>query len=484
MIKRPLAMLTVALLSGCVVGPDYQAPDLQMPEQYSTSLQQDHKARSVKDWQAFYLNPQLQKLIEHALSNNLSLATMQSRLRAAKASLTVTNADRWPEVNGVVGAERTKDSGLTNSGGLYDSTRTLGVEASWELDIWGAQRRADQGQWANTLSSAELLLAAKVSLISEVAAAYYELADIEKRLQISQETAELRAKELTIARLRHQNGVISGLDVRQVQVEYQTAMVNLPQLKYERQQKSNQLRILLGEYSYDIDTVSLDIDKQFPESLVAGIPSRLLEQRPDLRASEQALIAATADVGVAQAAKLPSFTITGAYGRESESLDDILKARSVAWSLAGGVTAPIFNAGKLDAELTIAQETRQQALLAYRSAVLNAYTEVKDGMNDYQRAQQVWIEQRRLLDASSAYLRLAQLRYKNGVATSLDLIDAQRNHFTAELELSEAQRDRQLAMITLYRALGGGVGQQTAIDLVQANDADSSNNMVSSNAAN
>lgn len=466
MSKRPLAVLTIALLSGCAVGPDYQSPQLALPQQYSSSLQQDNKANDVKNWQAFYLNPQLRQLIDHALSNNLSLASLQSRLRAAKASLTSVNADKWPSVDVNSGIERTKDSGLTNSGDLYESTYTLNAEASWEADLWGKQHRAEQAQLASTLSTAELLLAAKVSLISEVATAYYELADIEKRLQISQETAELRAKELKIARLRHNNGVISGLDVRQVQVEYQTAMVNLPQLQFDRQQKRNQLRILLGEYSYDIAPATQSIEQQFPTSLVAGVPSRLLQQRPDLRASEQQLMAATASVGVAKAARLPSFTISAEYGRESNSLGDLLNAQGLTWSLLGGISAPIFNAGKLQAQQTIAEETQQQALLSYRSAVLTAYTEVKDGMNDYQRAQQVWIEQRRLLDASAEYLRLANLRYKNGVATSLDLIDAQRNHFTAELALSRTQRDKWLAMIGLYRALGGGVGEQTAVDLL------------------
>ncbi|MBO2582329.1 efflux transporter outer membrane subunit [Shewanella algae] len=457
---RPaLVALTLSLgLWGCTLGPDYQRPELNMPAQFDKTLPQVESNEAVKDeWQTFFLNPELQALIRQALGNNIDLAMMQSRLRAARAEGRVVDAALWPELGLEFEAKRSLSSAITNKDPSAKTALGLNGVASWELDIWGANRRASEAALANTLSQAELLEASKISLISDIATAFYELTDIEQRLKISRETAQIRAKELQLAKLRRANGMISGLDVHQAEVEYQTAMVTLPQLEYDSKVKRNQLLILLGAYDHPLPELPKKlVSSEFPESLAVGVPSQLLSRRPDVRASELALVAATAGVGVAKSAFFPGFTITAEYGRESNSLDNLFSSKGLTWSLLGGITAPIFNAGKISAEYEIANEAQVQAMLAYRSTVLNAYMEVRNAMNDYQRTQQALIEQQRLLDASSEYVRLARLRYKNGVATSLDLMDAQRQRFSAELSLSESKRDKLLAMIALYRALRGG----------------------------
>jgi NodT family efflux transporter outer membrane factor (OMF) lipoprotein len=251
--------------------------------------------------------------------------------------------------------------------------------------------------------------------------------------------------------------MISGLDVRQAEVELQSTKVTLPTLNYERKFKVNQLYILLGEYDYPLpERQNLLEIKGLPEELNTGVPSQLLSMRPDVKIAEQAMIAANAHVGVAKAAFFPNFVISGMYGRENDHLADIFDANGVTWSLLGGITAPIFNSGKISAQFDIATEASKQAMLNYRHVVLNAYFDVNDALNNLKRAELASGAQQELVASSKEYARLARLRYQNGVATSLDLMDAQRQLFSAQLAYSEILRDKQLAKVALYRALGGG----------------------------
>lgn len=453
---------TVLSLVGCAMGPDYQRPDVELPAQYHHELVQNTIDNDgLVPWQSFYLDPNVRKLISYALAQNLDLEAVRSRLIAARSKVTVTDATLYPELGLGANAERSVDSGITSTNPTHSNEFDIAGTVSWELDIWGANRRRSEAEYAHFLSAQEALNLAVISLISDVASRYYEWLDIEQRYQISVNTVKLRKKERDLARLRKQNGVISGLQVKQAEVEYQSAKVTLPTLDFERQEKANQLRGLLGEYDYplkvDGDIASLIAEMPFSGSFSVGIPSKMLSQRPDVKAAEQALIAANANVGVAKTAFFPKFNITGSYGTESDDLDKIFDSQGVTWSLLGGITAPIFNAGSIAAQYDIAQESFKQALLAYRSTVLAAYFEVNDAMNSFRRSESAIEAQAELVEASRGYAHLAMLRYRNGVSSSLDLMDAQRNLFNAELSLSEVRRDKQLAMIKLYRSLGGGV---------------------------
>ncbi|WP_076411474.1 efflux transporter outer membrane subunit [Shewanella sp. UCD-KL12] len=461
-LKAQAAILGTSLLAGCAMGPDYQRPELDIPEQFHQELQQTGGQNiGLSHWREFYLDPDLQVLIEHALAQNLDLEGVRSRLLAARAGVTVTDAALYPVVGLNANGERALDSALTNTDPVKEDTFDIAGTVSWELDIWGANRRRSEAEYANFISSQEALNLATISLISDVASRYYEWLDIEQRYQISLNTVELRKKERDLARLRKQNGVISGLQVRQAEVEYQSAKVTLPDLDFERNEKANQLRILLGEFSYPLKVKTESQMRAegalFPESFAVGIPSQMLSQRPDVKSAEQALIAANANVGVAKTAFFPKFTISGSYGTESEDLSQIFDSEGVTWSLLGGITAPIFNSGSISAQYDIAQESAKQAMLSYRSTVLSAYFEVNDAMNSFRRSELAIDAQQELVAASTEYTRLAMLRYRNGVSSSLDLMDAQRSLFSAELTLSQVKRDRLLSMITLYRALGGGV---------------------------
>ncbi|QYK00638.1 efflux transporter outer membrane subunit [Shewanella psychrotolerans] len=453
---------TVLGLVGCAMGPDYQRPDVDLPAQYHHELVQDTIDNDgLVAWQSFYLDPNVRKLISYALAQNLDLEAVRSRLIAARSKVTVTDATLYPEFGLGANAERSIDSGITNTNPTHGNEFDIAGTVSWELDVWGANRRRSEAEYAHFLSTQEALNLAVISLISDVASRYYEWLDIEQRYQISVNTVQLRKKERDLARLRKQNGVISGLQVKQAEVEYQSAKVTLPSLDFARQEKANQLRVLLGEYDYPLkvegDLASLIAEVPFPSSFRVGIPSQMLSQRPDVKAAELALIAANANVGLAKTAFFPKFNITGRYGTESEDLDKIFDSQGVTWSLLGGITAPIFNAGSIAAQYDIAQEESRQALLAYRSAVLAAYFEVNDAMNSFRRSELAIEAQEELVEAARGYTHLAMLRYRNGVSSSLDLMDAQRSLFNAELSLSEVRRDKLLAMIKLYRSLGGGV---------------------------
>lgn len=458
-----LGLLATLSVSACSVGPDYQRPELNLPEQYQEQVNtasEDLASQSsiaALSWRSFYQDPALLQLIEHALAKNFNLQIAQSRLIAARSRITVADSALWPDVALSAGFERTLESAATNTSPRPETTLDLQGTVSWELDLWGANRRVSEATEAMYLSEVESLRLTYVSLISDIANRYYEWLDVEQRYRVSSETVALRQKELEIAQLRHANGMISGLDVRQAEVELQSTKVTLPKLNYERELKINQLYILLGVYDYPLpERQDLPEMKGLPDELNAGVPSQLLSMRPDVKIAEQTMVAANADVGVAKAAFFPKFTISGMYGRENDQLKDIFDANGVTWSLLGGVTAPIFNRGKISAQFDIASEASKQAMLNYRNVVLNAYFDVNDALNNLKRAELAISAQQELVASSKEYARLAKLRYQNGVAASLDLMDAQRQLFSAQLAYSEILRDKQLAKVALYRALGGG----------------------------
>ncbi len=458
-----LSIIGTLSLSSCALGPDYERPELNLPAQYNTNngsninIESSSVEVAALSWRDFYRDPVLIKLVEHALTNNFDLKIAESRLLSARSKVIVADSALWPEIALDTSYSRALDSGATNVNPSPNTDVDLKGTVSWEIDLWGENRRASEAAQASYLSEIEKLRLTKVSLISDIASRYYEWLDIEQRFSVSNNTVELRQKELEIAKLRHTNGVISGLDVRQAEVELQSTMVTLPKLDYERKFKINQLYILLGEYDYALPTPQgLPENVGLPFALNAGVPSELLTLRPDVNISEQQMIAANAEVGIAKTAFFPKFTITGFYGRENDHLQDIFDSNGVTWSLFSGITTPIFNRGKIAAEYDIATESAKQSMLNYRNVVLNAYFDVNDALNNLQRAEQAIKAQKELLSSSTGYARLARLRYQNGVATSLDLMDAQRQLFSAQLAYSQILRDKQLAKIALYRSLGGG----------------------------
>jgi len=460
-IFRIILIGVIASLTGCMLGPDYQRPDQELTGQFRQTesiKQQDPNEASLalQNWHDIYQDPQLQWLIETGLENNLDLAIASSRIEESRALLAVSRSALFPQLDVEAGTEREKESGITNSDTGPENTSTLEGLVSWEIDLWGQKRRSVEAAEADWQAIELDRQALTISLIGEIAAAYFRLLDIDNRLAISQDTVNTREESVRIAKLRKEGGVISKLEVTQAEVELATAKVTIPILLNGRTITENQISILLGMPPGDIER-RLTISQQvLPSQVPAGLPASLLQQRPDIQAAEEAIVAANAGIGIAEAEFYPKLVLTGAYGRESYQLSEILNSSGETWMIGLDAAMPIFNAGRNKARLKIARQKYEQACLSYRKIVLRSLQEVSTSLETYWRTEEALEARLELVDASEEYVRLASLQYYNGILSYLDLLDAQRQLFNAELSLSESKRDRLLSLVQLYKVLGGG----------------------------
>jgi len=445
-----------SLLAGCAVGPDYERPNLAMPDTHRVEPGLELTTGELPKWKAVFRDPLLQALIERGLENNLDLAAARSRLREAEAELTRARAPLYPSLDVAAGAEREYESELTGGDGETADTYSFLGLLSWELDIWGFNRRRAEAAAADLESAQWSVYARQVSLIGAIAASYFNLVAVNEQLSLTNSTVATRIQALRIQELRNQSGMISGLEVAQAKVSLAEAEKQIPTLKNSRLVFENQLRRLLGEMPASVNTSRSFEDIPFASGLPAGLPSDLLERRPDVRVAELGLVAANAEVGVAKADLFPRLTLTGEFGTESADLSDLLDSGGRAWVATLGVAQPLFNAGARRASLDAAWEAREQAQLAYADTVLASLEEVSNSLDGLARSTELAASTARLRDATREYLKLASSRYNNGVIGYIDVLDAQRQYFDAELSLIDAVRDQHLLMAQLYRALGGG----------------------------
>ena len=444
------------LAAGCAVGPDYERPDLDLPGSHRADPAETPVAAPVPEWREVFRDDTLQGLIERALANNLDLAAARSRMREAEAQLTRARAPLYPSVDLGTGLERENESELTGGDGEVEDTFTFLGLLSWELDLWGFNRRRAEAAAADLESAQWQIYAQQVSLIGAVSATYYNLVAVNQQLALTRSTVTSRKQTLRIQELRNESGVISGLEVAQAEFAVAEAEQQIPRLENDRLLFENQLRRLLGEAPAAIEAKSRLQDIPLTEELPAGLPAELLERRPDVRVAELRLVAANADVGVAKADLLPRISLTGGFGTESAELSDLLDSKGRTWIADLTVTQPLFNAGARRAAVDAAWERRQQAEIAYVNTVLLSLEDVSNSLSTYTRAGELARSTARLRDAAQDYLRLATARYNNGVIGYIDVLVAQRQFFDAELDLIEAIRDRHLTVAILYRALGGG----------------------------
>lgn len=457
--RRNLYILLVALwLNGCMVGPDYEVPTeaaLQVPEAYHVGAGvavEGEQSLALQQWHAVYQDPYLSKLIQGALADNLDLKAAQSRLRQAYALIGVSRAALFPKLDAGFNADTEQKTGSHETLKTYTASGLLG----WELDVWGIQRREVEAAEAQALQAELDLNAVQVSLIGNIAVQYFTLLSIDHQLDITRSTVDTRKEALRILGLRKESGVISAIDVSQAEVSLAEAERKFPGLKQAAFEIESVLSVLLGRAPGDIDRGQLLMDIDVPVELPVGLPSELLLRRPDVRAVEAAMVAANAKVGIAEGRFYPRFRLTGELGYESNDLGDILSSGTDFFEFDANVTAPIFNAGANKANLTAEQEVYEQSLISYKQTVLNALREVSDVLNGYEMAQQQEAADRHLLVAAKKYNRLARLQYRGGVLGYIDVLDAQRQLFDAELSVTQSRRDRLQAIAVLYRALGGG----------------------------
>ena len=452
------ALLAVALGGCAAVGPDYSEPQLAVPAGWSAGIGTDAMdAVLLARWWHGFGDPVLDRLVADALAANLDLAQARARLREARARRGVAGAALAPSVDASLSGSRSRSSGQSGSG----STRELysaGFDASWELDVFGGVRRSVEAAQADLEASVESLSDTRVSLAAEVALNYIDLRTAEQRLAIAEESIAYRGENHQIIRWRQQAGLVSELDLAQATTDLESTRAVLPPLRTAVTEAKNRLAVLLGRNPGELESL-VHADRPIPlaaAEIVAAIPADTLRQRPDVRVAERRLAAQTARLGEAEAARYPSFRLSGSLGLEALELDALADRDANTHSLFGGITAPVFNAGRIAANIEIQDALVEQARLAYRAAVLAALEEVENALTavantDARRA--------KLAEAAAAArttLAIAEYRYASGLADFLSVLDAQRTQLSLDEQLAGSTGELARAQIRLYKALGGG----------------------------
>ncbi len=465
--KLGLTACALFLLSSCAVGPDYHRPAVTTPATYRTlapvSAAESASLSDLK-WFDVFKDEKLQGLIRTALAQNYDLRDAVARVDAAQANLGVTRSNQLPNfsASGDIITNRFSRNGATQLPAAFvpSQNRTFGDAAlnllSFEVDIWGRLRRATEAARANLLSADENRKAVITTLVSDVATAYFNLRELDAELEISKHTLATRQASLDLIKIRQGGGVATQLDLRQAEQLVYTASETIPVLEQQIAQTENQICLLMGQNPGPIERGRSLTDQEFPPEVPAGLPSALLERRPDIRAAEQNLIAANADIGVARAAYFPQISVTGFLGGQSSQLTSLFTQTNGVWNLTPIVRQPIFTAGRLKSNVRFAEAQQRSLLAEYEKSIQTAFTEVSNALIAHQKVRESRVPQELLLTAVEDRSRLAYVRYRGGVDTLLNALDADRDQFQAEVTLAQIKLSELLSVVQLYKALGGG----------------------------
>ena len=469
--------LTYALalpLAGCKLGPDYRRPDTRAPTSYRFASDVDAASLADEGWWQVYRDPRLQQLIREALANNLDVRIAATRVDQARAALGATRLAQLPQISVSAGAQRQRSSQYELLPGAPPISNVFQLEGSlsYEVDFWGRYRRASEAARAQLLQSDFARQDVIAGLVASVATAYFTLQSLDEQLDITNRTVATRQKFVDLTSAQHDRGTVSELDVATAVGQLAIARANLPQLRRQIGQTEDQLSVLLGHNPDPVlraplmpaapagaDTgASATAGPATAEAPVpaAGLPSSLLERRPDLREAEQNLVAANAQVGVAKANLFPDITLTAAGGVASTALSSLFTGPARIWSFTGSALQPLLNSQRNLYELDLADAQKRQALLQYQKSVQSAFQEVSDALIARAQYAQVQREEQTWVTAQRSANDIALARYRVGYASYFNVIDSDRDLFNAELSLSAARLNTLLAAVQLYRALGGG----------------------------
>jgi len=465
--KIAIAAISFWVLYGCTVGPNYQRPKLATPLQFrAPEPLPAQQAASIADqkWFEVFKDEQLQALIRKALVQNYDLRDAAARVEEARANLGITRSDQFPQfgASGGVEVNRFSRDGATPLPPLFlpSQNRSFGSASlnllSFEVDLWGKLRRATEAARANLLSAEENRRTVITTLVSDVATAYLSLRELDYELEISNQTLETRQQSLNLVKSRQSGGVATLLDMRQAEQLVDTAAQTIPVIQQQIEQTENQIHLLMGEPPGEVPRGRIITAQDLPPEVPAGLPSALLERRPDIQASEQNLIAANAEIGVARAAYFPQLSLSGFLGGQSTQLASLFSGPHTAFTLAPQLAQPIFTAGRLKSNVRLTEAEREQALVQYEKTIQTAFAEVSNSLIAHQRTRESREKQEALVFALQDRLRLAYVRYRGGVDSQLDALDADRDLFAAELSLSQIRLQELLTVVQLYKALGGG----------------------------
>jgi multidrug efflux system outer membrane protein len=468
--KKPwiAASLFVAVgagcLTGCMVGPKYHRPEAQPPAVFrgdpTPGPPPDPSSIGDLEWFEVFKDDKLQDLIRTAFLQNYDLREAVARVDAARAQLGVTKSDQWPGVVAGTNLTTNRNPGSVPAIPGVNPARTFGQVAlnmlSFEVDVWGRLRSATAAARADLLAEEETRKAVTTTLVGDVATAYFNLLELDAELEIGKRTLETRQESLRLIRIRQQGGVATQLDVRQAEQLVYSASQTIPDTERRIEQTENQISLLIGKTPGEIPRGKKLTEQEQPPTAPPGLPSALLERRPDIHAAEQRLVASNALIGVARAAYFPQISLTGLLGFQSNQLNGLFSGPARAWSFVPQIGAPIFTGGRVKSGVRLSEAQRQLALVEYEKTIQTAFREVSDALTEYRKVKEIRDQQETLVNTLRDRSRLAYLRYRGGVDTQLNALDADRDLFNAELSLRQTWRNELLALVQLYKALGGG----------------------------
>ncbi len=467
---KTLATATLLLATaGCAVGPNYKRPLVEVPSNFraepASSSTPEAATTTLGDeqWVEIFEDATLQRLDQEALQNNLDLRIAAQRVLEAQAQVGITRSQQLPSVNGGASysalqipsslAGKNSDGSSANS---FFNGGGLSASAAWNLDFWGLYRRQTEAARAELLATKWAQRATRSALVEGVALAYFEMRSLDAQLEITQSTIKARKESLQLTLALEQHGAASLADVRQAEELLHVAQANLPELRLQIAGQENMLSVLLGHNPGTIER-GLSVEKQpHPEQIPVGIPSQLLERRPDIQQAEAKLIAGNARIGVAKAQFFPNISLTSFGGSVSSQLNSVFDAKNSYWYASTSLTQPIFSGGRIRNNYRLSVAQQQEMILAYRNTILNALKDVSNSLVAYQETRGRRVELAAQVDSAADAVRLARLRYSGGNTSYLEVLTTDTDLYSAQLLLAQAQQQEAFSIVQLYVALGGG----------------------------
>ncbi len=465
--KRLALAVALTLSSGCAVGPDYHRPALEVPAQYrdaaavpaEQTASSDAASLGDSDWGRVYTDPSLQTLLATALRNNFDVKTAVARIDEARAALGSTRLNYLPQVSVDAGVERAETSDYARVPGAarINNVDQVQIEASYQLDLWGELRRMNEAARANLLGSQYAQRSVRVTLVATLASAYFELISLDSQLEITRRTVGTRDKFVELTRAQHAGGYVTGLDVATAEAQLASARATVPDLERQIAQTEDQISILVGANPGPVNRAHYgEAVPEAPPRPPPGLPAQLLERRPDVSQAEQALVAANAEIGVAKAALFPNIALTGYDGSLSVPLGHLFTAPAAEWSAGVSLVQPLLSVQANLYQVELANARKREALYQYQKTVQAAFQDVADALVAYQKYGEFEREVANQVDALRRARAIALARYRIGYASYFDVINADRDLFTAELQLAQGYGNSLNALVHLYSALGGG----------------------------
>jgi multidrug efflux system outer membrane protein len=452
--------IALILLAGCTVGPNYKRPKTDIPSVYRGVDQlpgsQNGTTLGNEKWWTIVQDEQLKKLIRTALTENYDVRIAATRVLQAQALLGITRADQFPAVSATVAGSNQRIPQTVLGPATNTSAIAATLSLAWELDFWGKFRRSTEAARANLLATEWGQRAVMASLVSSVATAYFQLRELDLEMEISQQTLATRQESLRLVKVRAQGGVTSMIDVRQSEQLVYFAAASIPDLERRIEQQENFISVLIGRNPGTIVRGRPLIENAIPATVPAGLPSDLLERRPDIQSAEQLLIAANARIGVARAAYFPQIVLTGAGGYQSSALTSLFSLPAGLWNAGAQLAQPIFAGGRIRSGVKLSEAQEQEAVLFYQQTIQQSLREVSDSLVAYKKNQEFRQQQELLTKAAEDTTRLSDVRYRGGAASYLEVLDSDTRYFSARLSLAQAELGERLALVQLYNALGGG----------------------------